>query len=73
MAEALRKARLRHAYSHTKLLRITTISLLHFGDQVFLSKDAFSLAHNLGLSVSLFAIFLTAALTLVLVGCYLQA
>lgn len=75
MAEALRKACFRPAYPHIKFLRIvTTFSLLYFGDQVFLSKNPFSLALKLALSMRLFsALFLTAALTLVLVGCYLQA
>lgn len=59
------KACLRPAYPHTKFLRtVTTFSLLCLGDEVFLSKNPFSLALKLVLSMGLFsALFLTAALT----------
>lgn len=75
MAETLRKDCFRPTYPHTKFLRIvTTFSLVYLGDQVFLSKNPFSLALKLFLNMILFpALFLIAALTLVLVGCYLQA
>ena len=75
MAVALRKTGFRPAYPHTKFLRImTAFSLLYSGDQVFLSKKPFPLARKLVFSMGLFsALLLTAALTLVLVRCYLQA